>query len=261
MAKRIYRDFPLAKKVTMIANTGQEAEESLVFGDRCDKEFGLNAVWIEAVVHPEEGVCSTHKVVTFETASRKGEPYRAVIKKYGLPNVEYLHCTRELKTNPMYSYIHDGLGWKPGEYVVALGIRADEPKRISIGSTALGIWYPLAETGVTKPEINDIWRDRDFTLKIEEFEGNCSWCFKKSDLKLIAAINKDPSKFVFPDEMERLYADLKVDETHKPRHLFRKNRTTKEMIMLAEGNAMNPVRMYLPREDEPGGCSESCEPL
>jgi len=40
-----YKDF---QKVYIFANTGKEKEETLDFIDKCDKEWGLNIVWIEA---------------------------------------------------------------------------------------------------------------------------------------------------------------------------------------------------------------------
>lgn len=86
------------------ANTGLEHEKTLLFVDKCDKYFNLNLIWVEAVVYQDERKASSHKVVNFETASRNGEPFKEVIKKYGLPNKHFFHCTRELKNNPITSY-------------------------------------------------------------------------------------------------------------------------------------------------------------
>jgi hypothetical protein len=58
--------------VVAVANTGDEREESLIFGDLCDKHFGFNLVWVEAVTNPKFGIGTTARVVTFETASRGG---------------------------------------------------------------------------------------------------------------------------------------------------------------------------------------------
>src|SRR5208283_2489454 len=88
----------------VFANTGKEREETLIFVDRCDHAWGLGIIWVEAVVN-ERGTACTHRIVDFNSASRNGEPFEAVIKKYGIPNMNYLHCTRELKANAIRSYM------------------------------------------------------------------------------------------------------------------------------------------------------------
>ena len=75
------------------ANTGQEHEKTLEFINNCDMHFGFNTVWIEAVTHPNKKKASTAKVVNFETASRKGEPF-GVISKYGIPYGPKLHTAQ-----------------------------------------------------------------------------------------------------------------------------------------------------------------------
>jgi 3'-phosphoadenosine 5'-phosphosulfate sulfotransferase (PAPS reductase)/FAD synthetase len=72
--------------VCVFANTGQENEETLEFFEKCDKEFNLNLVWVEAVINPEKGKGVRHKIVNFDTASRNGEPFEDAIKKYGMVN-------------------------------------------------------------------------------------------------------------------------------------------------------------------------------
>ena len=48
-----YKDF---EKVYIFANTGKELPETLDFINKCDKEWGLNVVRIEADVQDEKGV-------------------------------------------------------------------------------------------------------------------------------------------------------------------------------------------------------------
>ncbi|SAK88039.1 hypothetical protein AWB76_06270 [Caballeronia temeraria] len=88
----------------VFANTGQEHENTLIFVDRCDKEFGLNLVWVEAEVIHEARKGTSFRQVTFDTASRAGEPYEQIIRKYGIPNRNFPHCNRELKLRPIYAY-------------------------------------------------------------------------------------------------------------------------------------------------------------
>ena len=90
--------------IYVFGNTGEEDERCLRFVDRCDREFALGVVWVEAVVHHGSRKGTEHRVVTFDTASRHGEPYEAHIQKYGIPNMAFPHCTRELKYRPIHSY-------------------------------------------------------------------------------------------------------------------------------------------------------------
>jgi len=39
-------------------------------------------------------------LVTFETASRNGEPFEEMIQKYGITNMQSPQCTRNLKGLP-----------------------------------------------------------------------------------------------------------------------------------------------------------------
>ena len=114
--------------VFVFANTGEENEETLDFVNKCDKDFNLNLIWVEAVVHHGERLGTSHRIVDFKTASRKGEPFEEVIKKYGLPNQNFPHCNRELKLRPIHSYIKKSLGWT--DYKTAIGIRYDEIDRM-----------------------------------------------------------------------------------------------------------------------------------
>lgn len=240
----------------VFANTGCEWEQTLVFGDRCDREFGLGVIWVEAVVHHGEEKGCTHRIVTFETASRNGEPFEEVIKKYGIPNKAYPHCTRELKLNPMRSYA-DSIGWHTGKYLRAVGIRVDEPHRIRKGAAHEGIIYPLAhDFPLTKPEINEEWEQQPFNLELEEHQGNCKWCWKKSFRKLAMIARETPDAFDFPMRMEMNHglAGHNVDGT--PRKFFRGNMATIDVL---ESALTTAIPMIMPDPDEDAGCTESCE--
>lgn len=67
------------KIITLFANTAREDPRTLDFVKACDDQLGFRTVWLEAVVHPEPNKGTTHRVVTYETASRDGEPFEAVI--------------------------------------------------------------------------------------------------------------------------------------------------------------------------------------
>ena len=240
--------------VVCFMNTGCEYERTLQFVNEIDRRWDANVIWLEAVVHPEEGVGTTHKEVRFATASRNGEPFEAAIRKYGLPNVTSPTCTRELKQRVIRSYLKS-IGWD--DVPVAIGIRADEPNRIREDAVAARILYPLAHWWpTTKPEINDYWEDQPFTLNLEEHEGNCMWCWRKSNPKLIRIAKEAPERFDFPRRMESLYRVNQFGD--KRSFFFRGHRSVSDIFEMASMMAV-PGGMLVDRADEGSGCSESCE--
>jgi hypothetical protein len=253
--------------VILFANTGQENEETLRFVDRCDKEWGLGVVWVEAVVNPEKGQGTRHRVVNYETASRIGEPFEDVIKKYGIPNQVGMFCTRELKLAPMTSYLRE-LGWKKGDYQTAIGIRFDEMDRVSANMEKNNIIYPLVEDiKTTKEMINDYWRNQSFTLNLREHQGNCSWCYKKSLRKLLTLAQDTPDIFDFPIRMERLYGKNGQHSLSESRVFFRERRSGLDILEQSkkpfrrwkESRESMDMFGFEMEMDSANGCSESCE--
>jgi len=253
--------------ICLFANTGQENEETLEFVERCDREFGLNVVWLEAEVFHGERKSNGHKVVDFNTASRCGEPFEEMIKKYGIPNQAWPHCTRELKLNPMRSYLRS-IGWKPGECDTAIGIRTDEIDRVSPKRKELRLIYPLiSDAPMTKPKINEWWNNQPFRLRLKGYEGNCKWCWKKSLRKHLTLVSEHPDWYDFPQRMEAEHglSGHNIDGTK--RTFFRKNMSTIDIRKMAGRGAFEPAsddsiphthQMDL-ELDASNGCSESCE--
>lgn len=255
MAKRLLDGYSHAVKMEFVfANTGLENSKTLDFVERCSQEWDIHIVWVEAVVHHAE-VASTHRIVNYKWASRNGEPMEKMIEKYGIPNKAYPHCTRELKLNPIRSYLAS-LGWK--DYLSAVGIRADEPDRLRINAEAEGICYPLAHWFPTsKPLINDWWETQPFKLGLLEREGNCSACYKKSDAKLVMIAKESPQHFDFPLRMEAIHGLSGYNEDGTKRTFFRQHKTAQNYLDMA--SILSP-RLF-EDADEDQGCAESCEPF
>ena len=177
MTRFLLTRYPERETYVVFANTGKERLETLDFINECDKRWCFKTIWVEAVVIPEKGKGTEHKVVTYETASRNGEPFEAVIAKYGITNKPFPHCTRELKFAPIGSYM-DSIGIK--DYESALGIRSDEPHRINRKRAEKEkLIYPMAdEIRVTGKMIRDWWNKQEFDLGIKDYEGNCDMCWK-----------------------------------------------------------------------------------
>lgn len=260
--------------VGIFANTGWEHHKTLEFVHSNDLEnerlFGVKPIWVEAVVH-EGRVASTHRQVTYKTASRNMEPMIDVVKKYGLPNAAYPHCTRELKEQPIHDYIKNVMGWsnKAGgedSYFTALGIRPDEPRRIKYNKTPQNKVYPLVDWHPEKPDklfINDWWEDRSFDLGISDHLGNCVGCFRKSERKAMKAYRDAPEQFV--NTLEKDYGHVgsnKIKGVHveAPRTMYRNYKTCDDIIAMF--NEVDP--MWLSKDDPEHmneGCASSCEPF
>lgn len=251
------------------ANTTREDDRTLIFVDQVDKYFDLNLVWLEAVVDPREGFGTTHRVVDFNTAKRDGSVFRDVVRKFGIPNQVFQPCNRELKLRPMHSYCKS-IGWD--SYTTAIGIRADENRRVDKKSAPPNIWYPLRDTWPTdKQDVLSYWEDQPFDLQIEEFEGNCLACFKKSNKKLFQLIATRPEVFDFHRELDSEfeyagaphYGVAPPPGTPPSRRPFRGKLTTTGLfeqaslagIIPGSGRRIIPIGV----SDENGGCSESCE--
>jgi len=248
--------------LVMFANTGQENEKTLEFVNNCDKYFGFNTVWVEAVVIPELRKGTVHKVVDFESATRDGSLFEDMIKKYGIPNNSFPHCTRELKLRPMESNLRS-IRWKGHE--TAIGIRTDEARRVSKSAGVANIIYPLVDWFPTdKIDVNDWWEEQDFNLELMEHEGNCKWCWKKSFKKHFMLINDTPEIYEIPRKMERLYPRAGRGTEMQERVFFRGKRSTDDLFVMAEASKIEssarPKELQLGLDlDENGGCSESCE--
>lgn len=251
--------------VVVFANTGKEREETLQFINECDKHFNFNTVWVEAVVAPEKGKGTSFQIVTFETASRNGEPFERVIQKYGIPNSAFPHCTRELKTRPIHKYIKS-LGWK--RYYTAIGIRKDEVDRIDKNYKKNRFVYPFIALNMKpsdKIDVNIFWLTQDFRLKLKGYEGNCDLCWKKSDRKILTLLLENPNRAEWWDEMQKKYGKGQY-------HFFRKNRSILDLLKQSESpfnvardDSKDTVKFtsleLFDDLDLTNGCEESCEPF
>jgi len=149
----------------VFANTGVESNETLEFVHKCEKEFGLDIKWIEAKVYHNQRKSTGFKIVDYNSATRNTDwknttdtPFEEVVKKYGIPNHSRLHCTRELKMNPIKNYAKSI--WGKEKYYLALGIRIDEIDRMNAKKDELRLVYPLIQKNMqpmTKKHINFWW--------------------------------------------------------------------------------------------------------
>tara|TARA_R110002110_G_scaffold408666_1_gene630424 strand:+ start:161 stop:1102 length:942 start_codon:yes stop_codon:yes gene_type:complete len=284
MTKLLFDKYSATHNVVItFANTGQEHENTLKFVNDCDKHFGWNVVWIEAVVNPEKGKGIRHKVVTYETAARNGEPLEADFAKHGLPGPGWMHCTRDTKELPIEDYFKSVHGLKKGEYPLSIGIRADEMDRMSPARHKRKIIYPLIDAKWTKEDVKAEIASWPFQLELESAaHGNCLFCFKKSRRKLLTLAKESPHVFDFAKKVEELYSTrvnfkpmrvgvLWVLGWHvTTTYMFRDNMTATDLIDMANTLEFEPYRdqnqtqmfsnasydLFL---DTGSACGESCE--
>ena len=194
--------------VVCFANTGKEDEATLKFVHDCEKNWNVPIVWLE--YKDAEESKDRFKVVSYETASRNGEPFEAVIrKKQYLPNPVTRFCTVEMKIRTIANYLLSiGMCEKRshGEYMSWVGIRADEPRR---AAKIPRDRTPLVVAGVGKEEVGEFWRNQPFDLELPNFNGvtyhgNCDLCFLKGESQTRSLIAEKPERAIWWAKMEAL---------------------------------------------------------
>ena len=246
--------------IVVFANTGKEAEGTLFFVEECSLEWGIPIVWVEAV--PKEGGKGWGvdcKIVTYETASRKGEPFEAMIKALGIPSTATPFCSDQLKKRAIAAYLRT-IGWR-GNWK-AIGIRADEPDRLKPTAEKERILYPLADENMNPKGAKEIqfwWYGRDFELDIHPDDGNCDNCWKKDHARLARNMVRKPRSFDWWQEMTDKYGDYnpRGADLKPPYNFYRGNLSPKDiraLSLLPPDQIMKQVKKWGTTR-----CNESCE--
>lgn len=248
--------------VVVFANTGKEREETLRFVHNCDTIYGFNTVWVEAITNPKYRKGVKAKIVTYETAARNGEPFEASIQKHGISNINAPMCTRELKTYTINAYLRS-VGLRKCRR--AIGIRVDEIDRINPYWIRERIFYPLITVFKTRKEdVNSFWDAQPFNLELEEYQGNCDCCYKKSLAKLIRIAREEPERFNWWADMEAKYSNYipasRTKQKVQPVHFFRDDLAAVDIIRLSQlSDEEIKAELRVQTLEVSNGCSESCE--
>jgi len=228
LAKYIKENTKYKNVLFVFLNTGKEKEETLAFIEKCDKEFNLNVIWLEAKIIHKKQIGTTYKIVNFKTASRNGEPFEEMLKKYPLPNNMASNCTRELKLRPVEAFIRNN--YKDFDVYRIIGIRADEQHRKSNNATNEKLLYPLCdEIKVDAKFIRNWWENQTFDLELKDYEGNCDLCFKKSLKKRLTIVKENPKIAEWWEKMENKYSSETI-----PRFDLRTNKSIAEIKELSK---------------------------
>ncbi len=265
----LLKNKPNENYLFVFANTDEENEETLVFAKQVQDYFNIDLIWVE-YEH------LSFKVVDFETAYRshnpieiknkwQNHPFRKYISEYMIPNRQNMTCTRELKENVIRRYL-SSKGITKRFYDIAIGIRADEIDRLGKH------YYPLAQAGITKNDVHKFWEKMPFRLQLDEHQGNCKVCWKKSFRKLATLYKENPKQFDFFKQMEKEYGEfIRPTQAHRlkvPMHFFRDNKTVNDIKELSEQTNFVPFKDFKKYNrqtslfdylDESNGCTESCE--
>jgi 3'-phosphoadenosine 5'-phosphosulfate sulfotransferase (PAPS reductase)/FAD synthetase len=197
--------------IVCFANTGKEEEATLKFVNDCSVNWSVKIHWIEYQDH--EDSAHRYKEVTYETASRNGEPFEAIIRKRQyLPNPVTRFCTSELKIRTMACFLkHSGLfddcTKSELENASWIGLRYDEDRRAAKIKDKRRI--PLFTAGVTVQHISDFWDAQPFNLELPTYKGrtlagNCDLCFLKPLNQVATLIAENPKRATWWVKMEAL---------------------------------------------------------
>jgi hypothetical protein len=165
--------------VSVFANTGKEREGTLRFVHECSARWGVKIHWIEW-----RDSADGFEEVGYNSASRMGEPFSALIAKKKIPpNWQMRFCTQYLKVEAMAAFMR-ARGLALGTYAEVIGLRHDEGLRVfkmldrneHDGRKCIA---PLAKAKITKRDVMEFWDAQPFDLGLEPGEGNCDLCFMK----------------------------------------------------------------------------------
>lgn len=185
----------------LFANTGKEREETLRFVHECGSRWGVRINWLEW----RRGSPGFEEV-GFNSASRHGEPFKALIDwKQRLPNSFERWCTEYLKVKTLFAFARS-LGFCDGAYAEVIGLRNDEGHRIfkALDNASFTkkkgvqvprvpprqVAFPLARAKIAKLDVMRFWLGetgrfpsadlpQGFDLSLADHEGNCDFCFLK----------------------------------------------------------------------------------
>lgn len=205
----------------VFANTGKEMEETLQFVRDCERNWNVPIAWVEYLPDGDGW-----RQVTFETASRNGEPFEALIRKRNyLPNPVARFCTVELKILRIADYMRS---FGNEEFDVLIGIRGDEPKRVasvranpSGGTKGIERRMPLADAGISRAHVAKYWRDdAGFDLQLPNINGttahgNCDLCFLKSIDIALSLVKENPARATWWIQQENSITNAKIKDGGK----------------------------------------------
>lgn len=238
-------------------DTGGEHPKTYKFINDVVNNFSIDITCLRVNINPELGKGNEYSVVPLSECKFDLQPWRDMMSKYGTPYIGGSFCTDRMKLQPFKKYCDDKYG--KGNYVTWLGIRSDEPKRLSKKD---GINYLADISDFEKPDILSWWNKQEFNLEIDEHLGNCVFCIKKSVNKIALAAKDEPELCAMQCNAINGESVRVVDGRTTPSNVIYRGKNTLESViaMFSDidrdelSNSLKRARKY-----DSGSCSESCE--
>lgn len=237
-------------------DTGAEHPKTYEFIKNVNEHFDLNLICLRGDFSLPIGKGVGYRIVDINECKPDLKPYKEMMSKYGVPYIGGMFCTDRMKLKPFKKYCDEKYG--KGYYETWLGIRADEPKRLTPKS---GIRYMAEITDFEKQDVLDFWSKMPFDLGIDEWLGNCVFCPKKSNLKLAAAQRDEPE--MYHDFLEALNNDsVRIDnKTGVKEMMYRGKKSLQQVVAMFDGSTGDEIKSRIrgAKMTDTNSCSESCE--
>ena len=237
-------------------DTGAEHTKTYEFIRNVNREFNLNLICLRGDFSKPLGGGVGYSVVDISSANPDLTPFKKMIGKYGVPYIGGMFCTDRMKLKPFKKYCDDKYGKK--NYETWLGIRADEPKRLTPKPL---IKYMAEICEDEKEDVLNWWSKMPFDLGLDEWSGNCEFCPKKSNLKLAASQRDSPESYI--DYIDMLHDNsVRIDNnTGNRNHMYRGKQSLENLIAKFDGSTGAEIKERIrgSKMIDTNSCSESCE--
>lgn len=237
-------------------DTGAEHEKTYEFIKNVNNHFNLNLTCLRGDFSRPIGGGVYYKVIDINDCNADLKPWKDMLKKYGVPYIGGMFCTDRMKLKPFKKYCDAKYG--KGCYETWLGIRADEPKRLTPKS---GIRYMAEITEFEKQDVLHFWSKMPFDLGVDEWLGNCVFCPKKSNLKLAAAQRDETG--MYHEFLEVLSCEsVRMDnKTGAKEVMYRGKKSLQQLITTFDGSTGDEIKSRIrgAKMEGANSCSESCE--
>ncbi len=240
----------------VLMDTGGEHPLSYKFAKDMVDHFGISITCLRGDFSKPLGKGVGFNVVPLSECRHDLKPFKEMMAKYGVPYIGGMFCTDRMKLQPFKKYCDEKYGNK--NYETILGIRADEPKRLRDKPF---ISYLADICDDEKQDILNFWSKQVFDLGIEDWNGNCVFCPKKSNLKLAAAQRDNPD--LYSQWLDMIYDDsVRVDDkTGHWSKMYRGSQSLEQLISMFDGSTGEEIKARIrgAKHLDTGSCSESCE--
>lgn len=238
-------------------DTGAEHPETYEFIKKCVEHFGVKITCIRSLFSQKEGEAPKPIVINIDDAKPDLIPFSGLVEKHGVPYYPMgRQCTYLLKTQPFTKYCDSKFG--KGQYVRWLGIRSDEPRRLTEKEN---VAYLACISDFEKQDVLSFWEKMPFDLKVDEWLGNCMFCIQKKVSKIALAAIDEPIHA--ENFINMINAKAKRKQGKKFDSMYEHDMSLGEIIKVWSDFDRDEVmqRVVRGKRTDTGSCSESCEPF